>query len=498
MARRRNLLDVIQTRFECPVSWDEMAGSESRRFCGQCRKEVFDFAQMEPRAVRARIAASRGKLCARVTRENGRVKTLAPPLLPAPEPRSSERAPAIAATFFGAWLSLAIAAGASPSSDNPATAEAFLAADPQDDGPSPGHPASRPDLPVVVGDEMVVTADFASVEQVTMGDLVVVEPKLREMFDDSELVLAATVAESDVLEVNGELAEMRTVLRIERLFKGAVKGRLVTYQYSLPIEAFAPEVAGSIPELTPGSKVVAFLNRTPGEGGIPARPLYEAAGYSGGLRGYEAEEREAYVESLEELAGLHHQAGPRGKLDPAGLMEWLVATAENPLTRRETLEEIGSALADFEDLAQQDLEDPGEASDAARLGAAFTEAQKVRLVAALFASERLDDAGLELFRFVGDELDEAAARSWLIRALRRGEGARTDGTYWLLKEFAENLPKEKSGPFLDSAEERIEAVDELLPDDESAAAQNAREAKQQEVAKALFAELAALLENLGT
>jgi len=37
-----NKLTANHFSFKCPMSWDEMAASENGRFCGKCRKEVFD------------------------------------------------------------------------------------------------------------------------------------------------------------------------------------------------------------------------------------------------------------------------------------------------------------------------------------------------------------------------------------------------------------------------------------------------------------------------
>lgn len=310
MARRRNLSDVLETRFACPVSWDEMSGGADRRFCGHCQCEVFDFAQMEPRAVKARLEASRGKLCARLTRVQGRLQMLAPPSPPVAElPRKAERAPAIAAGLFGAWLTLA-AAQASASPQAPALFSVDAVAPGDGEGGLPGR----------FTDSIEVTAALAiPVESVTVGMVVssLEAPTLRELFDDSELVFAGRVGDSEVIAVYDGIAEVRTVLRVARRFKGGAPDRFVTYRHALPVEAFGPEQE-PWPELTPGSMVVAFLVPAEDEAG---RAVFEAVSYSGGLRELTADELAAYSERLEELATLHWTSGPEGEPDPAGRME---------------------------------------------------------------------------------------------------------------------------------------------------------------------------------
>jgi hypothetical protein len=483
MARRRNLSDLLESRYECPVSWDDMSGGADRRFCGQCRCEVFDLARMEPRAVKARLEASRGKMCARVTREQGRLKMLAPPSPPAELPRKSERAPALAAGLFGAWLTLA--APASAAADAPALVS-FAPADPQHDGdatPSPAAAGQEAALPGGYSHNIEVTAALeVPIESVTLGIVIAEDPTLRELFADSDLVFAGRVDSAEVRTIEGDVAEVETVVRVARRFKGAVRDRYVTYRHTLPVEAFDPEsLLEPLPELTPGSMVMAFLAPAEDEAG---RLVYEATSYSGGLRAMAADELAAYSRRLEELAALERMSLPQGELDPAGLAEWLVAAAEDPLTRKEdTSREILSALEDLGEAS----EDPGE------LGAMVTEAHKARLAAALLATPTMTFADLELFRLVR-ELDPAAATLWLVETLRLG--VVPDGDISArLDEFAETLDEQAAEAFLDGAEERLDAIDELSPEDPSPAAEEAWLMERQHLARPLFEELAALLEK---
>ncbi len=107
MSQRDEFLNRLQTSFECPESWDGMQGSESSRFCSQCQCEVFDLAQMTADEVQQRLEATRGKMCARMTREGGRLLLQRPADKPSPPRRRiAGKISPIAATLLGAWLSI--------------------------------------------------------------------------------------------------------------------------------------------------------------------------------------------------------------------------------------------------------------------------------------------------------------------------------------------------------------------------------------------------------
>lgn len=105
---RSEALDRLVIGTPCPASWDEMRGTRTQRFCSECRCHVYDFERMTPREIRARIEASRGSLCARITRRDGRMAMLEeadPPSPIAPGAVSADRRmSSIAATLVTAWL----------------------------------------------------------------------------------------------------------------------------------------------------------------------------------------------------------------------------------------------------------------------------------------------------------------------------------------------------------------------------------------------------------
>ena len=110
MAMRSEKLNRLVIASECRASWDEMQGDGARRFCAECQREVFDFAQMTEREIRTRIEASQGRLCARLTRRAGQLAVAPAPDLFAPSaPWEPRRVSPLAVTVVTAWLGLGAA-----------------------------------------------------------------------------------------------------------------------------------------------------------------------------------------------------------------------------------------------------------------------------------------------------------------------------------------------------------------------------------------------------
>lgn len=65
----RDPLDAIEVASPCTVPWSGMAGDERVRFCGECRKHVYDVAEMTADEARALITKHEAKsVCVRLTR----------------------------------------------------------------------------------------------------------------------------------------------------------------------------------------------------------------------------------------------------------------------------------------------------------------------------------------------------------------------------------------------------------------------------------------------
>src|SRR5688500_18548822 len=94
----------------CTTSWETMDGAGARRFCAECQREVYDFTQVSAAGIHGELHARRGSMCARMTRQGGRLVT-APAFEPPPAatllPR--RRPSAVAATLMTAWLAAASA-----------------------------------------------------------------------------------------------------------------------------------------------------------------------------------------------------------------------------------------------------------------------------------------------------------------------------------------------------------------------------------------------------
>src|SRR5262245_43588351 len=135
MATRNEKLSRLRISSPCTASWDGMTGDQTRRHCAQCDRQVFDFAHMTPRQIEARIEATGGRLCARITRANdGRMVTLPPP--EPPFDWAGRRASPFASALVTALLALRGAAAESA----PSTAQE-ASASPE---PAPDRSGARP------------------------------------------------------------------------------------------------------------------------------------------------------------------------------------------------------------------------------------------------------------------------------------------------------------------------------------------------------------------
>jgi hypothetical protein len=62
------LLDDVRVASPCHERWDAMTGDEQVRFCGGCRKNVYDLSAMTREAAQTLIASREGSLCVRFYR----------------------------------------------------------------------------------------------------------------------------------------------------------------------------------------------------------------------------------------------------------------------------------------------------------------------------------------------------------------------------------------------------------------------------------------------
>jgi hypothetical protein len=68
MSRFTNPLDNIQIASPCPADWNQMFGDERKRFCGDCKLNVYNLSDMTRVDAENLILSSEGRLCVRFFR----------------------------------------------------------------------------------------------------------------------------------------------------------------------------------------------------------------------------------------------------------------------------------------------------------------------------------------------------------------------------------------------------------------------------------------------
>jgi hypothetical protein len=63
-------IDGLRIATPCPASWERMAGDKRVRHCTECSLNVYNFAEMTRDEVRALLARSEGRVCARLYRRS--------------------------------------------------------------------------------------------------------------------------------------------------------------------------------------------------------------------------------------------------------------------------------------------------------------------------------------------------------------------------------------------------------------------------------------------
>ncbi|HEY4178097.1 MAG TPA: hypothetical protein VGM90_14720 [Kofleriaceae bacterium] len=63
--QRLPVLDNIKIATPCRADWNQMAGDERSRHCGECKKDVFNLSNMTRQEAEELIRAKNGDLCAR-------------------------------------------------------------------------------------------------------------------------------------------------------------------------------------------------------------------------------------------------------------------------------------------------------------------------------------------------------------------------------------------------------------------------------------------------
>jgi hypothetical protein len=115
--KKRSLLDSIEVKKSCTQDWDLMYGNDKMRFCEHCVKNVHDLSAMTRDKAEKFIARSGGGVCVRyVQRPDGKIQTVSDKLY-----QISGRASRLAASVFGASLTLASSLYAQTDAENTQT-----------------------------------------------------------------------------------------------------------------------------------------------------------------------------------------------------------------------------------------------------------------------------------------------------------------------------------------------------------------------------------------
>ncbi|MHC5023598.1 MAG: MalT transcriptional regulator family protein [Planctomycetota bacterium] len=68
MSRSVSLVQQIEIASPCSARWEDMAGDERVRFCGDCRMNVYNINEMSDDDVARLVERTEGRLCARIFR----------------------------------------------------------------------------------------------------------------------------------------------------------------------------------------------------------------------------------------------------------------------------------------------------------------------------------------------------------------------------------------------------------------------------------------------
>lgn len=578
MSTRRDKLQRLRVESPCPASWESMQGDERRRHCLQCDKPVYDFSQLTPREIAGVIEASQGHLCARLTRdEGGRLVTRKPPVVA--DPLTSRRVSPLVAAAVTAVLGLGGAAWADPVTPaSPVTEQGeggltcdaqpqptgaagstlsgtltneagrsipsaeirlYNQLDGQEDGGRTdadgrfsfasvkagiyqlsatvrGHAAARQaDILLSAGEQRQVGLTVPQevwqrivAEEpafVTSGGVVITDPEpMYQLYEDASLIVLAVAGKSvTVKQQQMFIPEARTELVISKVLKGEARQRVISVYHhqwdDTPEDRFQP-----------GAPVLAFLHPRKAEAGRgPAG--YVAADQWLGLWELRKSELAAYRERIEALKEI-----PESGIDrPAEILEWLVATAEDPATRKIAVNELSKAVQHLERQAEQhkipvdhyaeDLRDvltdflsaggtPEREVNPLTLAAFLTDAHRERLTKGLLRTQHITTVDLVLYELVSPWHDDRLL-PWLVNRLETAELSEGTGLR-LMRSLAAALDDEDLSELLTTGEAQFQALQEQRSNTSDAAARLRLEKQMETAEKELLRHFAKALRRL--
>lgn len=108
MNKFTNPLDNVRIASPCSQDWNQMLGTDRKRFCGDCKLNVYNLSGMTRKEAEQLLAGSDGRVCVRFYRRaDGSILTQDCPVgWAAVKRRVSKMATACASLFFGIFTSL--------------------------------------------------------------------------------------------------------------------------------------------------------------------------------------------------------------------------------------------------------------------------------------------------------------------------------------------------------------------------------------------------------
>jgi hypothetical protein len=474
-----------------------MTGNEQIRYCRECDKHVYNLSRMTRSHAEAILSASRGRLCAQMTRRaDGTVITEeARPALHLLSRRASPVATAIVTAILG--MSGTASAIAIPQAG-------AAASGPQEAGaikPEGRPPAVRENeaaiAPVVIsslpGQDSATQTSGEGLAVSTSGAIASPLPEpLRELYFDSELIVVASVGKSVTSEEMDYGAMKKTALQISSTIKGKSRKRVV-YVYHW-------ESKDAESHFSEGESLLLFLNRHGGGDGKRASDSYRIKDESYGLKKLSASDLSVYLKRMRELDTISRNA----KDDSAEIVDWLVRCAEDPATRWEGSYELARSARNIEwdkereeedaatatgpeaqtpaidsDLRQTVIVDlkkapgPGEAPEFAAL---LTDKQKERLMASLFATDTASYRESDLI-YLARIWNDRRLVPYLVSQLRRMEDDPTNFAGVMMGAISEILEDEEVSSL---AEEYDDAT---FPEEESSESEESEEREESPAAE---------------
>jgi hypothetical protein len=374
-----------------------MTGDEKKRFCAECDKFVYDFAQMTRQQVEAIVSINRGRMCARITRKpDGSLLTLeTPPVHPIAARRASPVVNATLAVILGLNVP-----GAALNADA-STAQIVANSDDYNESARTPHGGGEAIIGgevfdqrgTVIPNAVVKLISDAGVELKTKtsakgeftfanvpygayimlveapgfythvnSNLIVDTPydkgfevslnakqpymvwsgviatglhsSLLDLYQESDLIAIVQVGRSVVAGTEQEASER--LVKTELRISESLKGD--NGQQALPFYHWVN--ANYPPPYKQGDKLLVLLRNRESDDGKQLAG-FESTGWGNGVKKLDAGALAVYRQRIEELTAIFQRGDP----NPSEIVEWLTRCVEEPATREDGVSKLTNILS---------------------------------------------------------------------------------------------------------------------------------------------------------